>query len=73
MRYGSRTSTNASFRPIITINFGYIDKKLIRKEHRVFGFLLGSVTAGVAVWYYILKEYRVANEMLTDDIFVRIS
>ncbi|KAL1976322.1 hypothetical protein VTN31DRAFT_2604 [Thermomyces dupontii] len=35
----------------------------------VFGFLLGSVTAGVAVWYYILKEYRVANEMLTDDIF----
>ncbi|KAL1970160.1 hypothetical protein VTN77DRAFT_6565 [Rasamsonia byssochlamydoides] len=35
----------------------------------LFGFLLGSVTAGVAVYYYILEEYRVSNEMLTEDIY----
>ncbi|KAH8704796.1 hypothetical protein BGW36DRAFT_268491, partial [Talaromyces proteolyticus] len=34
-----------------------------------FGFLLGSVAAGASVYYYVLKEYRVSNEMLTDDIY----
>lgn len=58
---------------MMSIDFDYTDKTLIHNAYRVFGFLLGSVTAGVAMWYYILKEYRVANEMLTDDIFVRIS
>lgn len=38
---------------------------------RLFGFLVGSVAAGASVYYYVLKEYRVANEMLTDDIYVR--
>ncbi|EED23522.1 conserved hypothetical protein [Talaromyces stipitatus ATCC 10500] len=37
----------------------------------IFGFLLGSVAAGVSVYYYVLKEYRVSNELLTDDIYVR--
>lgn len=40
--------------------------------NRLFGFLLGTVTAGVSVYYYVLKEYRVSNEMLTDDIYVRV-
>ncbi|KAJ5513477.1 hypothetical protein N7463_003029 [Penicillium fimorum] len=33
-----------------------------------FGFLAGSVAAGASVYYYILGEYRLANEMLSDDI-----
>lgn len=28
------------------------------------------VTAGGTVYYYILGEYRVSNEMLTEDIYV---
>ncbi|OJJ50161.1 hypothetical protein ASPZODRAFT_110293 [Penicilliopsis zonata CBS 506.65] len=35
----------------------------------VFGFLAGSVAAGISVYYYILAEYRVSNEMLTEDIY----
>ncbi|RAO71875.1 uncharacterized protein BHQ10_007887 [Talaromyces amestolkiae] len=35
----------------------------------LFGFLLGSVAAGVSVYYYVLKEYRVSNELLTEDIY----
>ncbi|KAK2766271.1 hypothetical protein FQN54_007788 [Arachnomyces sp. PD_36] len=35
----------------------------------VFGFLTGSVAAGAAVYYYILDEYRLSNEMLTEDIY----
>lgn len=34
------------------------------------GFLAGSLTAGASVYYYILGEYRVSNEMLTEDISV---
>ncbi|KAN0078881.1 hypothetical protein V8E54_005394 [Elaphomyces granulatus] len=33
------------------------------------GFLFGSTVAGASVYYYILREYRVSNEMLTDDIY----
>ncbi len=39
--------------------------------YRLFGFLLGSTFAGAAVYYYILEEYKVSNEMLTEDIYVR--
>ncbi|OQD74176.1 hypothetical protein PENDEC_c012G05168 [Penicillium decumbens] len=34
----------------------------------VFGFLTGAVVAGASVYYYILNDYRVSNEMLSDDI-----
>ncbi|KAI9846881.1 MAG: hypothetical protein M1837_003493 [Sclerophora amabilis] len=34
-----------------------------------FGFLLGSTLAGAGVYYYILEEYRVSNELLTEDIY----
>ncbi|PKY03262.1 hypothetical protein P168DRAFT_291394 [Aspergillus campestris IBT 28561] len=34
----------------------------------LFGFLAGTVAAGAAVYYYILGEYRVSNEMLSEDI-----
>ncbi|TVY78163.1 hypothetical protein LSUE1_G004499 [Lachnellula suecica] len=36
----------------------------------LFGFLLGSTLAGGGVYYYILEEYKVSNELLTEDIYV---
>ncbi|EXJ95314.1 hypothetical protein A1O1_00434 [Capronia coronata CBS 617.96] len=36
---------------------------------RLFGFLLGSTLAGASVYYYILQEYKVSNELLTEDIY----
>jgi NADH:ubiquinone oxidoreductase subunit F (NADH-binding) len=32
--------------------------------------MAGSAVASVAVYYYILGEYKIANEMLSDDISV---
>lgn len=37
---------------------------------RLTGFLLGSVLAGAGVYYYILEEYKISNELLTEDIYV---
>ena len=37
---------------------------------RLFGFLLGSTLAGAGTYYYILEEYKVSNELLTEDIYV---
>lgn len=37
----------------------------------MFGFLLGATTAGAGMYYYVIDEYRVANELLTEDIYVR--
>ncbi|EGD95387.1 hypothetical protein TMEN_4103 [Trichophyton mentagrophytes] len=37
----------------------------------VFGFLAGSTLAGASVYYYILKEFRLSNETLKGDIYVR--
>ncbi|KAF2399863.1 hypothetical protein EJ06DRAFT_530650 [Trichodelitschia bisporula] len=33
------------------------------------GFLLGSTISGAGMYYYVLEEYRVANELLTEDIY----
>ena len=35
------------------------------------GFFAGSTLAGMGVYYYILDEYRISNQMLSDDIYVR--
>ncbi|KAI9701966.1 MAG: hypothetical protein M1836_001310 [Candelina mexicana] len=35
----------------------------------LFGFLLGSTLSGAGVYYYILEEYKVSNELLTEDIY----
>lgn len=40
---------------------------------RLFGFLLGSFLSGGAAYSYLLKEYKVANDLLTEDIYVCIS
>ncbi|KAL7658292.1 hypothetical protein BDQ94DRAFT_138580 [Aspergillus welwitschiae] len=34
----------------------------------LFGFLTGAIAASAGVYFYILGEYRIANEMLTEDI-----
>ena len=39
----------------------------------LFGFLLGSVLAGAGLYYYVIDEYKVSNELLTEDIYVRAS
>ncbi|KAH8602572.1 hypothetical protein B0O99DRAFT_647462 [Bisporella sp. PMI_857] len=33
------------------------------------GFFLGSTLAGTGVYYYVLEEYKVSNELLTSDIY----
>ncbi|KAF2429599.1 hypothetical protein EJ08DRAFT_670896 [Tothia fuscella] len=33
------------------------------------GFLLGATGAGAGMYYYVLGEYRVSNELLTEDIY----
>lgn len=38
---------------------------------RIFGFLLGSVLAGSGLYYYVVDEYKVSNELLTEDVYVR--
>lgn len=40
-------------------------------DDRLFGFLLGSVLAGSGLYYYVIDEYKVSNELLTEDIYVR--
>jgi hypothetical protein len=41
-------------------------------HNRLFGFLLGATAAGAGMYYYVLEEYRVSNELLTEDIYVRL-
>ncbi|KAK3677270.1 hypothetical protein LTR78_002808 [Recurvomyces mirabilis] len=35
----------------------------------LFGFLFGSVLAGGGLYYYVIDEYKVSNELLTEDIY----
>ena len=54
------------------VSFAVRFRPLIYTLHRLFGFLLGSTLAGASVYYYILEEYKVSNELLTEDIYVRL-
>jgi hypothetical protein len=38
----------------------------------LFGFFFGSTLAGGSVYYYILEEYKASNQLLTEDIYVRL-
>ncbi|KAI4716061.1 hypothetical protein E4T48_07757 [Aureobasidium sp. EXF-10727] len=38
----------------------------------VLGFLSGAVLSGGALYYYVIDEYRVSNELLTEDIYVSL-
>lgn len=44
---------------------------LTRSSASLFGFLLGSFLSGSAAYSYLLKEYKTANDLLTEDIYVR--
>ncbi|KXT16093.1 hypothetical protein AC579_7144 [Pseudocercospora musae] len=33
------------------------------------GFLLGTVLAGSGMYYYVVDEYKVSDELLTEDIY----
>lgn len=36
----------------------------------LFGFLFGSVLAGSSVYTYLVSEYKISNDLLTEDIYV---
>lgn len=36
----------------------------------MFGFLLGVTLAGSSAYYYVIDEYKLANDMLSEDIYV---
>lgn len=36
----------------------------------MFGFLLGTTIAGGSLYYYVVDQYKVANELLVEDIYV---
>lgn len=40
------------------------------RVNRLFGFLFGSTLTGAGVYYYVLEEYKISNEVLTEDIYV---
>jgi len=35
----------------------------------LFGFLLGAAGSGAAMYTYVVQEYKVSNELLTEDIY----
>ncbi|KAH0595321.1 hypothetical protein MHUMG1_07071 [Metarhizium humberi] len=37
----------------------------------LFGFLFGCVLSGSAVYTYLVQEFKVSNDMLSEDIYVR--
>lgn len=43
----------------------------VTNQNRLFGFLLGVTLAGLSAYYYVIDEYKLANDMLTEDIYVR--
>lgn len=36
----------------------------------IFGFLLGSVLSGSGLYFYVIDEYKLSNQLLTEDIYV---
>lgn len=45
-------------------------KRLTQLEYRLLGFLSGSFLAAGGMYFYVLQEYKVSNELLTEDIYV---
>ncbi|KNG47521.1 hypothetical protein TW65_05558 [Stemphylium lycopersici] len=35
----------------------------------LFGFLTGATASGAGMYYYVIDEYRVSNQLLTEDIY----
>lgn len=40
--------------------------------YRLFGFLLGTVLAGSGMYYYVIDEYKVSNQLLVEDIYASL-
>lgn len=47
--------------------------QLANNYRRLFGFLLGVTLAGASAYYYVIDEYKLGNDMLTEDIYVSSS
>jgi hypothetical protein len=46
--------------------------QLTHSSTRLFGFLSGATASGAGMYYYVIDEYRVSNQLLTEDIYVRV-
>ena len=44
--------------------------RLTNYAYRLFGFFFGSTLSGAGIYYYVLDEYKLSNELLTEDIYV---
>ncbi|BDD62933.1 hypothetical protein MPDQ_007873 [Monascus purpureus] len=62
-------STSASSRAAVSSSSLPAKKPVGAFRGGVFGFLAGTVASGVCIWYYFLGDYRLSNEILTDDIY----
>jgi hypothetical protein len=49
------------------------EKELMLTENSIFGYLLGSTLTGIGSYIYIYEEYKVASELLSEDIDVCLS
>ncbi|KAF7511239.1 hypothetical protein GJ744_005136 [Endocarpon pusillum] len=64
----SRLTSSARFQEVVQPTV-QVRKPVGAFRGGLFGFLLGSTVAGASVYYYILEEYKISNEMLTEDIY----
>ncbi|KAF2011623.1 hypothetical protein BU24DRAFT_413258 [Aaosphaeria arxii CBS 175.79] len=75
VRTASRTFTNAvprrSFQTsqALRSEVAPVRKPVGAFRGGLFGFLLGATTSGAGMYYYVVDEYRVSNELLTEDIY----
>jgi len=72
---GSRTATMLSARTFSTtprrLATGSLPPRKPMGAFRggLFGFLLGTALSGSAVYTYLLREYKISNDLLTEDIY----
>jgi hypothetical protein len=70
-RFAICDSYNNALRGLMTC--AHCKEMLLKVEltlARLFGFLTGATTAGAGMYYYVIDEYRVSNQLLTEDIYV---
>jgi hypothetical protein len=44
----------------------------MRMLPRLFGFLLGTTLAGAGVYTWAITEYKMSNDAILEDIYVRV-
>ncbi|KAI4181886.1 MAG: hypothetical protein LQ348_004945 [Seirophora lacunosa] len=65
----SRSFRSSPQLPQTVVAGGPVRKPVGAFRGGMFGFLLGTTLAGAGTYYYVLDEYRVSNELLTEDIY----